>query len=235
MSNQLFLSIHINCPPEEELDSTSTSSLSEFSFEQAERFGNSQFPRFKMVSISVLVTALTLPLLFHVILATQVIPASKQMTSAGRNVLLKIGPDSTERHVKHEKRGLGMCSVCREEVEEDVWRWPECGHYFHSNCVSRWRTGEVSAGNTCPNCRQNDPECVRGGGRQSSAAPVQAHQVEPEGQPGRLSDWRRQNTRPVINNDCPVCLCSNSVLIGGSRLRCSDRRCGATWNISWSL
>ncbi|KAA1094537.1 hypothetical protein PGT21_024339 [Puccinia graminis f. sp. tritici] len=118
------------------------------------------------------------------------------IASAGRNVLLKIGPDSTERHVKHEKRGLGMCSVCREEVEGDVWRWPGCGHYFHSNCVSRWRTGEVSAGNTCPNCRLIDSQCVRGGG-QSSAAPVQAHQVEPEGQPGRLSDWRRQNTREM--------------------------------------
>lgn len=44
-----------------------------------------------------------------------------------------------------------MCSVCRENAEEEPEGWVQltCGHYFHKDCLTQWLIQKE----TCPNCR----------------------------------------------------------------------------------
>ena len=47
-----------------------------------------------------------------------------------------------------------ICSICHNDLEENVYTVPHCEHKFHSNCIISWfRTGNGS----CPYCR-NEPE-----------------------------------------------------------------------------
>lgn len=37
-----------------------------------------------------------------------------------------------------------ICSICHNDLEENVYTVPHCEHKFHSNCIISWfRTGNV--------------------------------------------------------------------------------------------
>lgn len=45
-----------------------------------------------------------------------------------------------------------ICSICYEELENDVYTIPECSHKFHIDCIATWwRTAHTS----CPLCNHN--------------------------------------------------------------------------------
>ena len=51
---------------------------------------------------------------------------------------------------------LNCCAICSEEFnEEDGIRSVvcECGHYFHTQCLLKWKYSGRSAGKNCPTCR----------------------------------------------------------------------------------
>ena len=42
------------------------------------------------------------------------------------------------------------CVICHEDLIDNVYELPECGHKFHTNCIMHWfRTDH----NTCPLCQ----------------------------------------------------------------------------------
>jgi len=42
-----------------------------------------------------------------------------------------------------------ICSICHEDLDNDIYALPECNHKYHSNCIITWfRTGKKS----CPLC-----------------------------------------------------------------------------------
>jgi hypothetical protein len=48
------------------------------------------------------------------------------------------------------------CGICLEEYKiEQIIDLIECGHYYHSNCLDRWRDKRASQskGLICPECR----------------------------------------------------------------------------------
>ena len=54
------------------------------------------------------------------------------------------------------KEPLNCCAICSEEFnEEDGIRSVvcECGHYFHTQCLLKWKYSGRSAGKNCPSCR----------------------------------------------------------------------------------
>ncbi|KAL3731886.1 hypothetical protein ACJRO7_028706 [Eucalyptus globulus] len=79
------------------------------------------------------------------------------MTGAGGGIdeaMLQSYPTILFSSVKHhEKIGGCSCSICLGEYEEsDVLRLlPECGHFFHMECVDPWLRLHA----TCPVCRKS--------------------------------------------------------------------------------
>lgn len=49
----------------------------------------------------------------------------------------------------------GKCSICLGEFQRSqlVKELPECGHYYHADCIIRW----LEQTNTCPMCRCEYP------------------------------------------------------------------------------
>lgn len=44
------------------------------------------------------------------------------------------------------------CVICHENLIDNIYELPECGHKFHTNCIMHWfRTDH----NTCPLCQNN--------------------------------------------------------------------------------
>ncbi|KAL3731885.1 hypothetical protein ACJRO7_028705 [Eucalyptus globulus] len=79
------------------------------------------------------------------------------MTGVGGGIdeaMLQSYPKILFSSVKHhEKIGGCSCSICLGEYEEsDVLRLlPECGHFFHMECVDPWLRLHA----TCPVCRKS--------------------------------------------------------------------------------
>jgi len=73
------------------------------------------------------------------------------------------------------KQGKGECSICMDEVGlgDEVVRLPDCGHWFHGECVGSW----LSEHNTCPHCRKGvtDPKASSQQDSRSSAGAGTSH------------------------------------------------------------
>jgi len=56
-------------------------------------------------------------------------------------------------HARHEKAGQ-ECALCIAEFEErDLVTTLECGHAFHTHCITRWMLFCKDKQRTCPMCR----------------------------------------------------------------------------------
>jgi len=43
-----------------------------------------------------------------------------------------------------------ICAICQEDLSDNIYELPECGHKYHTNCIMHWfRTNH----NTCPLCQ----------------------------------------------------------------------------------
>jgi hypothetical protein len=46
---------------------------------------------------------------------------------------------------------LEECSICMNSSNNTNWTKTDCNHYFHIECINKWKL----MNNTCPNCRAN--------------------------------------------------------------------------------
>jgi hypothetical protein len=46
---------------------------------------------------------------------------------------------------------LEECSICMDSSNNNNWTKTDCNHYFHIECINKWK----QINNTCPNCRSN--------------------------------------------------------------------------------
>ena len=46
------------------------------------------------------------------------------------------------------------CSICVENLTEDVVRMARCGHTFHTLCILKWFKSPNPRASSCPNCRE---------------------------------------------------------------------------------
>lgn len=77
------------------------------------------------------------------------------------NTPYKLNPANEKAisHLIHEKYKLSSivtgneCAVCKDEIEDgaDITRIPQCRHYFHQECLSRW----IQLQAWCPVCRSS--------------------------------------------------------------------------------
>lgn len=57
----------------------------------------------------------------------------------------------------NQVKGTMICVICRCELTDyTTHQLPECGHYFHANCICTWfRSGQTE----CPLCRDKGVSC----------------------------------------------------------------------------
>lgn len=53
-----------------------------------------------------------------------------------------------------------LCSICHENLENELHTLPECNHIFHTNCIITWfRT--CTGTNKCPLCNNNGINTIK--------------------------------------------------------------------------
>jgi len=52
------------------------------------------------------------------------------------------------------------CSICHENLENELYTLPECNHTFHTNCVITWfRMSDCTK--NCPLCNNNGINTIK--------------------------------------------------------------------------
>ncbi|KAA1094571.1 Zinc finger, C3HC4 type (RING finger) [Puccinia graminis f. sp. tritici] len=172
-----------------------------------------------MVSIGILMVSM---FLHQVIISKPTIPGpDHQLASVVSNALLISSHHNIKRSLNDGGSSSNMCSICKNAVEEgQVRRWPNCGHPFHSGCMSPWF---VQTGSTCPLCRGS------GVNREQTTVLWQQEPL-PRGQensPHNPNPWTRPSQYNSEFANCPTCSTNCRATIPPIEYYCNT--CKAFW------
>lgn len=53
-----------------------------------------------------------------------------------------------------------ICSICHENLNDELYTLPECNHIFHTNCIITWFRTSASI-NKCPLCNESGINTIK--------------------------------------------------------------------------